>query len=161
MERPSPPIALLLPDIRSEYNVGSIFRTADGAGVDRIYCSGYTPLPIDRFGRPSKTISKTALGAEKVVPWEHAPNALALVGELRREGWAVVALEEDARAKLYTEYRPDCPTLLILGNEIEGVPEALRDASDAILAIPMRGEKESLNVSVVCGIALYHLTRSW
>jgi tRNA G18 (ribose-2'-O)-methylase SpoU len=159
MERPTNPIALLLPDIRSEYNVGAIFRTADGAGVARIYCAGYTPLPIDRFGRPSKTIAKTALGAERVVPWEHVPDALALVEQLSREGWAIVALEEDARAIPYTGYRPDRPTLLILGNEVDGVPQTLRDRCDVILEIPMRGEKESLNVSVAAGVALYHLTQ--
>ncbi|MBV9159457.1 MAG: RNA methyltransferase [Candidatus Kaiserbacteria bacterium] len=148
-------LAILLHNIRSAHNVGSIFRTADAAGVAHIYLTGYTPLPIDRFGRPQKDIAKTALGAEKSVEWEASASPAALITRLKRQGFTVVALEQEKRSIPYTDFRAGGKTLFIFGNEVRGVSKALRDCADVILEIPMRGTKESLNVSVAAGIALF------
>ena len=162
--------AVLLHNIRSTHNVGSIFRTADGAGVARIYLSGYTPRPIDRFGRVQKEISKVALGAESFLPWEHYASPDRLVSRLKKEGWRIVGVEQDARAQDYRSHRPRARTLYILGNEVRGLSKRLREMCDDLIEIPMRGSmvrqahhprhtkrgKESLNVSVAAGIILFH-----
>lgn len=148
-------IYLLLNDIRSTHNVGSIFRTADAVGVTKIYLSGYTPSPIDRFGRARSDISKASLGAEKTVPYEAITDPLSLVKKLKHEGVAIIALEQDERSKLYTSYKALGKTLVILGNEVGGVDRELLKLCDHILEIPMHGTKESLNVSVATGILLY------
>lgn len=171
-------IILILDNIRSAHNVGSIFRTADAAGVCKIYCIGTTPAPIDRFGRKRKDISKVSLGAEDTVPWEYVTGGdvdgnrddLKLASKLKSKGFSVVALEQDERSvdyrslndwlgnsqkgKLDTEVGK---VALILGNEVHGVSKCLLDAADVIMEIPMEGEKESLNVSVAAGIALFAL----
>lgn len=148
--------AVLLHNVRSTHNVGSIFRTADAAGVSRIYVSGYTPAPTDRFGRKRNDIAKAALGAEAFVPWEEVRRPSALIERLRGEGWYVVAVEQEARAIDYRKLRPRKRTLFILGNEVRGLPKRLLDTCDAIIEIPMRGKKESLNVSVAAGVILFH-----
>jgi len=147
--------AVLLWNIRSEHNVGSIFRTADAAGVSLIYLGGITPHPIDRFGRKKKTIAKTALGAEEFVPWKPARSAVQLIRRLHKEGWSVVGVEQDKRAVDYRRYVPRTKTLYVLGSEVEGLPKNIRDACDTIVEIPMRGRKESLNVSVAAGVILF------
>lgn len=147
--------ALLLHNIRSAHNVGSIFRTADAVGVSRIFLSGYTPTPVDRFGRVQKEITKTALGAEKDIPWEYAVAPAAFIKRLKREGWRIVGVEQDARAIDYRALTPDRPTLFILGNEVRGISLSLRDQCDALIEIPMHGKKESLNVGVAAGIILF------
>jgi tRNA G18 (ribose-2'-O)-methylase SpoU len=146
---------VLLHNIRSAHNVGSIFRTADAAGVSRIYLTGYTPTPIDRFGRPQKEVIKTALGAEQTVPWEYHSNVASLIKKLKRDGVRIVGVEQDVRAKNYTSFKPSGPTVLVLGNEVRGISKPLRDMCDEILEIPMHGKKESLNVSVAAGIILF------
>lgn len=148
-------VAVLLHDIRSAHNVGSLFRTADGAGVSHIYLSGYTPLPVDRFGRAQKEIAKTALGAETFLPWEYHASPVTVISMLRKKGWCVVAVEQDKRALDYRKFRIRKPTLFILGNEVDGVPKRLLDRCDDIIEIPMRGKKESLNVSVAGGVVLF------
>ncbi|MBI2030025.1 RNA methyltransferase [Candidatus Kaiserbacteria bacterium] len=147
--------ALLLHNVRSAHNVGSIFRTADAAGVSAIYLSGYTPTPVDRFGRTQKEISKTALGAEHTIPWEYAAGPAPLIKRLKKEGWRIVGIEQDARAIDYRTLTPDRPTLFILGNEVRGISPALRDQCDVLIEIPMHGKKESLNVGVAAGIVLF------
>jgi tRNA G18 (ribose-2'-O)-methylase SpoU len=149
--------AVLLHNIRSAHNVGSIFRTADGAGVTKIYISGYTPLPVDRFGRTQKEIAKTALGAERTIPWEFRANASKLIEELRDSGTQIIGLEQDERAIDYRSLKAKKDALLILGNEVRGISKPLRNLCDVLIEIPMRGEKESLNVSVAAGVALYTL----
>lgn len=148
-------IAIMLHNIRSAHNVGSIFRTADAAGVAKIYLSGYAPLPLDRFGRPQKEIAKTALGAESTIPWEYAQSPGTIIKQLKKEGWMVVGVEQDNRAIDYRSFKPEGPTLMILGNEVRGMSKSLRDRCDVLVEIPMRGAKESLNVSVAAGIALF------
>jgi len=148
-------IAVLLHNIRSAHNVGSIFRTADAAGVSRIMLSGYTPTPTDRFDRPQKEIAKTALGAEASVPWTYKPDALAVLSQMRDEGFTIVGIEQDARSVDYRDYAYKGKLLFVLGSEVEGIDSAVLNACDTILEIPMRGAKESLNVSVAAGIVLF------
>lgn len=150
-------IAVLLHNIRSAHNVGAMFRTADALGVTRIVLSGYTPAPRDRFDRPVKEIAKTALGAEQTIPWEYAHDPLAVIHALRDEGFAVVGVEMDARAIDYKNYAPSGKTLVLVGSEVEGLDVSLRAGCDVLLEIPMRGMKESLNVSVAFGVALFRI----
>ncbi len=152
-------IAVLLHNIRSAHNVGSIFRTADAAGAARMYLSGYTPQPLDRFGRPQKEIAKTALGAEAFLPWEYRERPFAVITRLKRLGWEVVGVEQDPRAIDYREFKARKPTLFIFGNEVRGLSKALRARCDTLTEIPMRGKKESLNVSVAAGIVLFGINR--
>lgn len=152
-------IAVLLHNVRSAHNVGSIFRTADGAGVGKIYLTGITPLPTDRFGRVQREIGKVALGAERTLKWEHHTSPSRVIAMLRREGWKIVGVEQDARAKDYRLFKPRSRTILVLGNEVNGLPKRLRDACDVLLEIPMHGNKESLNVAVAAGIVLFSLNR--
>jgi 23S rRNA (guanosine2251-2'-O)-methyltransferase len=148
--------SIILHNIRSVYNVGSIFRTADAAGVSKIYLVGYTPSPTDRFGRSRKDFAKVSLGAEKTVPWEKFEDALKLVRALTQAGFEIVTLEQDEKSISIFDYKPRKDKVaIIVGNEVVGVPRTLLDVSDTILEIPMRGQKESLNVSVAAGIALY------
>lgn len=146
---------VLLHNIRSAHNVGSIFRTADGAGVVEIILSGYTPCPIDRFGRPQKDIAKTALGAENSISWRYVKSPMQAIKQLKRTGICVVGVEQDVRAADYRSFKEIGPMLYLFGNEVRGLSRALRDACDVILEIPMHGSKESLNVSVAAGVALF------
>jgi tRNA G18 (ribose-2'-O)-methylase SpoU len=150
-------IAVLLHDVRSAHNVGSVFRTADAAGVRRVLLTGYTPLPVDRFGRAQKEIAKTALGAELSVPWEYHADPLDLIATLKKEGWCVVGVEQDTRSQDYRVFSPAKPTVFIFGNEVDGVPTEILDACDLLIEIPMHGAKESLNVSVSAGIVLFQI----
>src|SRR3989344_6836390 len=152
-------MAVLLHNIRSAHNVGGIFRTAEGAGVSHIYLSGYTPTPSDRFGRSQKEIEKTALGAEKNVPWEHHATPMRLLSKLKKGGWNIVGVEQDARAKDYRTFsagrKINSRILFVFGNEVRGLSQELRKNCDSIVEIPMHGKKESLNVSVAAGIILF------
>lgn len=150
-------IVLILHNIRSTYNVGAIFRTADGAGVSHVYLSGYTPLPVDQFNRPRKDIAKTALGAELSVSWSASKNVSSLIMRLKKEGYTIVGLEQDERSVDYCSASKSKKTALLVGNEVRGISPQLREKCDTLIEIPMRGEKESLNVSVAAGIALYAL----
>ncbi|MBY0539593.1 RNA methyltransferase [Patescibacteria group bacterium] len=148
-------ISLILHDIRSSENVGSMFRTADAAGVKKIYLTGYTPAPLDRFKRKNSKLAKAALGAEESVPWERAGDAGILIEKLKGEGVSVFAVEQDPRAVSYEEVHIPTQVALVMGNEVEGVSKNILDACNAILEIPMYGKKESLNVSVAAGIVLF------
>lgn len=150
-------IHLLLHNIRSTHNVGAILRTADAVGVSRVYFSGYTPAPIDRFGRARQDISKASLGAEKSVSWEVVPDHIKLIKNLKKDKFKILALEQDSRSIDYKEVKLKGDALLIVGNEVDGVDREILDLSDDIIEIPMRGQKESLNVSVATGIVLYAL----
>ncbi len=147
---------LILTDIRSHYNVGAMFRTADGAGVTKVYLCGYTPTPIDRFGRVVPEIHKTALGAEAVVPWEYVANIAELIARLKTETVTIVAVEQASSSVLLSEFAVPTKVAYILGSETEGVAPAVLEQVDIILELPMHGMKESLNVSVTAGIVLYH-----
>lgn len=148
---------VILHNIRSRHNVGSIFRTADGAGVAKIYLTGYTPTPIDRFGREVPEIIKTSLGATTMVPWEHFEDIEVLLGVLKQEGVTVVAIEQTKDALSYKKYQELGPTAYIFGNEVEGVASEICEKADVVLVIPMLGSKESLNVSVCAGIILFNI----
>ncbi len=145
------PVAVVLDNIRSLYNVGSIFRTSDGALVEKLYLCGYTGHP------PRKEIDKTSLGSVESVPWEYVPQAADVVRDLKGRGYRIVSLEHTDRSIPYTgaEYR--FPLCLIVGNEIEGISGSLVSLCDMAIEIPMYGIKQSLNVSVAYGIAAYHL----
>lgn len=148
-----PPFYVICADIRSLYNVGAIFRTADALGVTKVFLCGYTGCP------PRKEIHKTALGAEQAVPWEHHPRAAALIRALKRQGVRVVALERTPTSLDLMGFEPAFPLALVLGNEVEGLPPALLGGADAVVHLPMWGVKESLNVAVAFGAAGYLLQR--
>ncbi len=155
-------IHVLLHNIRSAHNVGSMFRTSDAIGVARIYLTGYTPLPLDKFRRPVKEIVKTALGAEQSIPWEQTKSVATLVKKLKAGGFTVVAIEQDARAIDYKTYgRPPSvvseKVLILVGNEVRGLSMAMKKHADTIVEIPMLGKKESLNVAVAYGIAMFRM----
>jgi len=152
------PISILLHNIRSAHNVGSIFRTADAAGVSKIYLSGYTPTPIDRFKRPQKEIAKTALGAERFLPWEYAKTPAKILKELRGD-FQIVGVEQDKKSRDYRAFKPERSTLLIFGNEVRGLSRSLRNSCDDLIQIPMFGKKESLNVATTAGIILFSTIR--
>lgn len=148
---------VLLHDIRSAHNVGSMFRTADAIGVTQIHLSGYTPCPLDRFNRPVGEIAKTALGAEISIPWKYHKDPSVLIHSFKEREFTVVGLEQDKHAKDYKTYTPQGKTLILVGSEVTGLSWELRDLCDVLLEIPMHGDKESLNVSVAFGIALFRI----
>ncbi len=143
-------------NIRSLHNVGSIFRTADSFGVDKVYLTGYTGAPVDKN---ADKISKVALGAEKFVPWEQSKSLLRVVKKLKLDGVRIIALENNVKFKTtaLNKYKPQFPLALILGEETKGHTKKTLELVDDIVEIPMHGQKESLNVSVACGVALYGL----
>jgi len=144
---------LVLENIRSAHNVGSIFRTADAVGIDRIILAGHTPAPIDRFGRKRKDIAKTALGAEESVSWEKIEDLLSYIKQVEGQ---IHIIEQTPQSKDYKEYKKEeGDTYFIFGNEVEGVTKEVCDIADSIYEIPMRGTKESLNVSVAVGVFLF------
>lgn len=147
---------LILENIRSAYNVGAMFRTADAAGVDKIFLVGYTPTPIDRFGRVQTEIKKTSLGASAEVAWEHFSEIGKLITNLKEQGVEVVAVELGVKALPLNKYQVPESVAYIMGNEVEGVSAEALAAADVTVEIPMLGTKESLNVSVSAGIVLYH-----
>ncbi len=148
---------LILHDIRSAHNVGSLFRTADAVGISYIYMSSTTPAPIDRFGRYRSDIAKTALGAEKTIPWEHYTDLLVLIEELQMKGYRCVAIEQSPRAVDYKSVVDTGKTAFIVGNEVEGLSDEILKQATLVAEIPMKGEKESLNVSVAAGVALFRI----
>jgi tRNA G18 (ribose-2'-O)-methylase SpoU len=154
---------VILDNIRSLHNVGSIFRTGDAVGAEKLYLCGITPAPLDRFGEVPGALAKVALGAEKTLPWERAASASRLITKLKKQGFKIVALELSSAAVPYYALRPTKVELekiaLVLGAEVEGISPALLKKCDTIIEIPMRGIKESLNVGIAFGIVAYHLSQ--
>ena len=171
---------VILYNIRSLHNVGSIFRTADAAGVKKIYLGGITPAPVDEFGRSRQQLTKVSLGAEKYVEWECVKSTTRLIDKLRRSkevraptkasglknppssrGYTIFAIEQSPKSIPYYNIQRSrniiAKTALVLGNEIKGLPASILKRADKILEIPMRGKKESLNVAVTFGIVVFHL----
>ncbi len=147
---------IILEDIRSAYNVGAIFRTADAAGVAKVFLVGYTPAPVDRFGRPQAEIKKTSLSASETMLWEKVESMSELIARLKSESVTVVAVElADGSVPLKEFIEPE-NVAYIVGNEVDGVTKETLAQADVILELPMLGKKESLNVSVTAGIVLYH-----
>jgi tRNA G18 (ribose-2'-O)-methylase SpoU len=154
VERRTMPVSLLLENVRSLWNVGSMFRSADGAGVDRVWLCGYTGRP------PRDEIAKTALGAEAVVPWSEAAGATEAIERLRGEGRAIVALERTPGSRPLAAAPVAFPCALLVGNEVAGLSEEALAGADMVCHLPMHGLKSSLNVAVAAGVALYELRRA-
>jgi 23S rRNA (guanosine2251-2'-O)-methyltransferase len=148
---------VILDNVRSVLNVGSIFRTANGLSVDEIVLCGITPTPFDKYGAPRKDFAKVALGSEKGVSWRYEESAAVAVKLYKEQGFKVIALEQEKRSIDYKKGEAGEKTLLIVGSEVDGVSQELLDLSDTIIEIPMLGLKESLNVTIAFGIALYSL----
>lgn len=143
-------IIVILDNIRSRENVGSIFRTADAVGVAKIYLCGITPQP------PHEKISKTALGADTTIPWEYHKQTWRLMEKLKKDGYQIIALEKTKTAKNVFELKvQNEPIALIVGNEVSGLSPEILKRSSGVVGIPMNGQKESLNVAVAFGIAVY------
>lgn len=142
---------IVLPNIRSCHNVGAMFRTADGAGVNKIYLTGYTPKPEDI------KVTKVSLGAEKWVSWQYEKQAWRVLKQLKSEGYNIVALEQTKNSVNIYKWKPKLPLVLVVGNEKTGVTKGLIKYCDESIEIPMKGKKNSLNVSVAAGIAMYYI----
>lgn len=158
-------IILIVHNIRSIHNVGSIFRTCEGFGVDKIIFSGYTPYPEQPndtrlphiYRKLNSSIAKTALGAEKIVPNNYEENVEATLLRLKTEGYVIIALEQHTTSINISSYQPPQKIVLLIGEEVHGITPNLLALCDTTIEIPMYGKKESFNVSVATGIALYHL----
>lgn len=146
---------LIIHNVRSVQNVGAMFRTADAAGINKIYLTGYTPTPLDRFGRKRRDLAKSALGAEEFVSWEQKKNIFPLLTKLKDEKYSIIAIEQAKNSVDYKKVKPKSKNVFIVGAEVTGIPKNVLEKCDIIAEIPMRGKKESLNVSVACGIALF------
>ena len=150
-------IIVILDNIRSTYNVGAIFRSADAAGVNRIYLCGITPTP------PNPKISKVALGAEDYIPWEKTKATWRLLENLKKDSYFIIALEQGKKAKNIFKNKfnkKHNKIALLLGTEVKGLSNKILKRTDGLLEIPMFGKKESLNVAVAFGIAIYQIYNS-
>lgn len=149
------PVSALLINVRSAYNVGSIFRTSDSACIEKLYLTGYTPTP------PDLKIAKTALGAEEFVPWEYHPDPKELVLRLKADGYYIVAFEtvNGSDNFFYFEFPENC--VLLLGNEKDGISADILNLADSVVEVPAGGIKNSMNVAVLCGISLYEALRQY
>jgi tRNA G18 (ribose-2'-O)-methylase SpoU len=148
---PRLPLCVVLNNIRSLHNVGTIFRTSDGAGVEKIWLCGITGYP------PQGGIAKTALGAQDHVLWEYREDILGLIKELKNAGYQIVLLEQMQGSTSHDVFKAKSPVCLVVGNEVDGIAESLQSLSDAAIEIEMNGIKNSLNVGVAFGIAVYQL----
>ncbi|MDI6734442.1 MAG: TrmH family RNA methyltransferase, partial [Patescibacteria group bacterium] len=151
-------IIVVLHNIRSLHNVGSIFRTADGAGIKKIYVCGITPTPLDRFNKLIPQFAKVALGAEKNIEWVKLKSTVSAIKDLKKQGFKIIAIEQSKKSIPYFKYQDKNKKIaLVLGNEIKGVPQSILREVDKILEIPMHGKKESLNVTIAFGIVICRL----
>lgn len=148
------PVAVVLHNVRSLYNVGAFFRTADAVGLSRLHLSGFTGAP------PSRQIAKTALGSEERVPWERA-DALSVIADQRKAGCETVAIETVEDALDIFDWRPRFPVVVAFGHEVEGLPAAIVECCETRVRIPMVGMKRSLNVATAGGVVLYELFRKY
>jgi tRNA G18 (ribose-2'-O)-methylase SpoU len=151
-------VVVLLDNIRSLYNTGSILRTADAAGVERVVLCGITPRP-DQGSRQRRAIAKTALGAEDSVPWEHQPDTGTALARLMADGYQAVAVEPSPDAINLFEWTPRWPVCLVFGHERNGISSTLAPQVELVVRIPMLGHKRSLNVATAAGVVLYELLR--
>ena len=153
------PIYVILDSVRSLYNVGSIFRTADAAGISKLYLTGITPSPLDRFGAYRNELRKVSLGAEEWVSWEKRKSVASVIRKLKRDGAHVYAVEQSKRSvpyqKIFSTNVKTGKYCLVFGSETKGLPPSILKQADRIIEIPMKGKKESLNVSVAFGIVVY------
>ena len=147
-----PKFVLILPNIRSAHNVGAMFRTADGAGVEKIFLTGYTPCP------PHPRLDKVSLGAERWVPWEYIKQTGRLLKKLKEQKYKIIALEQTTKSVNIYEWTPQFPLALVVGNEKTGVTKSLLKYCDTEIELDMKGKKKSLNVSVAAGITMYYVS---
>jgi tRNA G18 (ribose-2'-O)-methylase SpoU len=160
-----PRCILIIHNIRSCYNVGSIFRTADGLGVEKIYITGYSPYPATNNDsrlpylaqKIDHQIHKTALGAEKTVSWEYIDNVCDLITKMRSSKFQIVGLEQTPNSLPLQAFKPNNKTVLIVGREIGGIEKSILELTDLTIEIPMFGTKNSFNVAQATAIALYHI----
>jgi len=150
---PKLPISILVENVRSVHNVGSIFRSADGFGADKLYLTGYTAYP------PRLDLTKTALGSEKSVIWEYNEDPIKTACKIKGKGILLILLEQTFTSKSIYKVKLNFPLCFIVGNEVSGVSEELASLADIHIELPMRGIKQSLNVSVATGVAGYELSR--
>ena len=150
---------VILDNLRSVYNVGSIFRTANAVGITKIILTGTSPTPLDKKGLPRKDFAKVALGAESTITWEYKEDTIETVNALRKDGFYVIALEQDSRAIDYKEVNMDGKEniALLVGPEVTGIGKETLDLCDVVAEIPMLGTKESLNVTIAFGVAVYRI----
>ena len=149
------PAAVLLDNVRSMYNVGAFFRAADGVGLERVCLCGITAHP------PKKAISKTALGAEEVVSWEHDWDAVKMAEKMQNSGFEIAAIETSSHSVDLFEWQPRFPVCVAFGNEVDGLQPGLLELASTHVRIPMLGQKTSLNVATAAGIVLYELLRKY
>jgi len=149
------PVSILLDNVRSMYNVGSFFRTGDAAGIEKLYLGGITAFP------PKKQLTKTALGAEEFLPWEHAWDALPMIETLRARNYEIAAIETSLHAVDLFDWRPAFPVCLVFGHEVDGIRPEVLERCDTHVRIPMLGLKHSLNVATAGGVAIYELLRKY
>src|SRR5262245_54091430 len=152
------PIVVVLDNVRSLYNTGSFFRTADACAVERLVLCGITPRP-NQGGRQQRGIAKTALGAELTVPWEYTPDTRTALSAIAAAGYQIVVVETAEPAEQLYEWTPNWPLCLVFGHEKDGVAEDLASLVDTSVRIPMLGHKRSLNVATAAGVVLYELLR--
>jgi tRNA G18 (ribose-2'-O)-methylase SpoU len=149
------PVCVLLENVRSLYNVGAFFRTADAVALDKLYLGGITGYP------PQNMITKTALGAEETVPWQRAADAAAAIAELRATGYEIAAIETSAHAVDLFDWQPRFPVCVVFGHETDGLTPGVAALADTHIRIPMLGRKHSLNVASAGGVVLYELLRKY
>ncbi|MBK5291667.1 MAG: TrmH family RNA methyltransferase [Acidobacteriia bacterium] len=149
------PVAVVLDNVRSMYNVGSFFRTGDAAAIEKIVLSGITAKP------PKKEITKTALGAEDRLPWEHTWDPSAILKRFAQQYWEIAAIETSPRSVDLFDWRPRFPVCLLFGHEVDGIQPHLLEMADTFVRIPMLGHKHSLNVATAGGVVIYELLRKY
>ena len=147
----------ILDNIRSLHNVGSIFRTSDAVGIEKLYLCGITPSPLDKLGKVRPSFLKVDLGAHKNVDWEKCPSTWRVIDRLKKDGYKIYAIEQDKKSVPYNKIKATGKVALVVGHEVRGLSRSVLKRADKILEIPMGGIKESLNVSVAFGIAVYSL----
>jgi 23S rRNA (guanosine2251-2'-O)-methyltransferase len=148
-QSPKWPVRIILDNLRSAHNIGSVFRTADAFLTDKIYLCGITACP------PNREISKTALGATESVAWQYCENTLQAIEDCKAAGYQIVVIEQTTESVILDDFNPEGPVALVFGNEVNGVSDAVLPACDAAVEIPQFGTKHSFNVSVCAGIILY------
>lgn len=149
----------VLDNLRSVYNVGSIFRTCNAVGIEKIVLCGTTPTPLDKKGNKRKDFAKVALGAEDTLSWEYREEIRSTIGELKNEGYYIISLEQASNSTNYNDVdiQEKDNIAFVVGNEVDGIGKDILEQSDVIAEIPMLGTKESLNVTIAFGIATYRI----
>lgn len=148
---------LILHNIRSAHNVGAMFRTAEAVGISKIFLTGYTPAPLDKFNKPRADISKASLGAELMIPWGLYKQVGSVLKKLKKENYTLIGIEQSSASVDYKKIKTKNPIAFMMGNEVLGISPTLLKQCDIVAEIPMKGRKESLNVSVAFGVAAFRI----